>query len=93
MSQSRRLRRLKERIISQNFAVLGDLLMEFYAFLSKKPQPSDEEVRVEFNKRNNTWKRYCEAKGLPAAASDLFVQEVAASWEKKQANPSESEVR
>jgi hypothetical protein len=69
--------------VSKNFAVLGDLLMGFYDFLDRKPKPTDDEVRREFVRREQCWKRYCKGNGLTAEAAMMFNSEVAATWNKR----------
>jgi hypothetical protein len=79
MSVARRNRREQAR----HFNVLGELLMGFYEFLEQENKPSDEQVRTEFIKREQCWKRYCTAKQLTEEASLLFNKEVAQSWENR----------
>lgn len=90
MKISRRQRRAQERASQKNFNVLAELLMGFYEFLERTPQPSDEEVREEFLTRERCWKRHCSNKQLSKQASLLFNQEVAQSWQRRYAKKNDS---
>lgn len=78
-SQARRNRKAMDKHMGR----LGEMLMSFYAFLEKKPQPADEEVREQFIKRNEQWKSYCTRHGLSREASYMFNNEVAISWKQR----------
>lgn len=88
MSVNRRQRRQQERNASRHFDALGKLLMDFYEFLERKPQPSDEEVRRQFINHDQRWKNYCISHNLTAEISQLFKEEVSVSWKKRYSKPS-----
>ena len=90
MSENRRVRRAKQRFVQTIMAVLSDRLGKFYTFLEKSPKPSDEEVRSEFIRQEENWKRYCGANRLPEEVFVLFNQEVAISWKERYTIPNES---
>lgn len=85
MSKARRIRRQQERTAAKHLSMLGELLGRFYTFLEKTPQPSDDEVRSEFIRHEQTWKLYCYQNHLNPRASMLFNQEVAQSWKNRYA--------
>lgn len=91
MSIARRKRRDQSRQTQVHLHVLGEILMGFYAFLEDKNQPSDEQVRAEFQIRENRWKRYCSTNKLTEEASLLFNQEVAQSWKKRYTKQSQTQ--
>lgn len=78
------IKRRQRRASQIHFAFLADQLGRFYEFLSKMPQPSDEEVRSEFKQREHCWKQYCAKKQLSKTAYSLFNEQVAQLWRKKQ---------
>lgn len=80
MSAFRRSRRKQQTETAKHLAKLSDILGEFYTFLEKKPQPSDEEVRSEFIRQENRWKRYCVVHKLSGQASLMFNREVSEAW-------------
>lgn len=90
MSNARRIKREKARIMQTHFNVFGSILMGFYEFLEQKPKPSDEEVRNEFITREQRWKQYCKSHKLTEEASLLFNKEVSISWEKRYTKKAES---
>ena len=45
MSYARNIRRRQQREGQPHLMMLGSLLGDFYEFLSKQPQPTDNEVR------------------------------------------------
>lgn len=59
--------------------------MGFYEFLEQPTKPSDEEVRNEFIKREQAWKRHCTQRGLTEEAKLMFNSEVSQSWEARYA--------
>lgn len=85
MSESRKERRARERETAKHFDYLGQLLMGFYTFLEQQEKPSNEQVRSEFVKRNENWKRYCRCHQLNERAALMFNNEVAISWEQRYA--------
>ncbi len=58
-------------------------LSAFFDFLSKKPKPSDEEIRSEFKKRELDWKAYCVQNKLGIRASLMFNAKVSYEWGQK----------
>lgn len=64
MSYARNIRRRQQREGQPHLMMLGSLLGDFYEFLSKQPQPTDNEVRSNFISSNNKWKKYCEVHKL-----------------------------
>ena len=48
MSYARNIRRRQQREGQPHLMMLGSLLGDFYEFLSKQPQPTDNEVRSNF---------------------------------------------
>lgn len=91
MSIARRNRRAQSRQSETHLSVLSELLMGFYEFLENKNQPSDEQVRAEFEARENRWKRYCSKNKLTEEASLLFNKEVAQSWKKRYTKQSQTQ--
>lgn len=81
MSEARRIRRKQQREGQNHQAMLGALLGDFYEFLSKQPQPTDEEVRATFTSSDNKWKRYCKFHQL-MNADHLFVLNVQEAWKR-----------
>lgn len=55
----------------------------FFAFLDKKPKPTDEAVRSEFIRRELEWKAYCVRQHLDIRTSMMFNAKVAYEWERK----------
>lgn len=53
MSYARNIRRRQQREGQPHLMMLGSLLGDFYEFLSKQPQPTDNEVRSNFISSNN----------------------------------------
>ena len=82
MSNVRRLRRLNERLIAKRQSVLGELLSDFYMYLSRE-QRSPEEVREVFANANRKWVDYCKKEKLQPQAYDAFKAQVGAVWQKK----------
>jgi hypothetical protein len=62
---------------------LNTILTQFFAFLDRKPQPSNEEVRSEFKKREFEWKAYCIHNSLDIRTSMMFNAKVSYEWERK----------
>ncbi len=62
---------------------LKAILASFFAFLDKKPKPSDEEVRTEFKKSEMDWKAYCVQNKLDIRTSLMFNAKVSYEWERK----------
>lgn len=81
MSYARNLRRRQQREGQPHLMKLANLLGDFYEFLSKSPQPSDEEVRTEFTSSNNKWKMYCNIHNL-MNADHLFMLNVQEAWKR-----------
>lgn len=81
MSYARRLRRRQQRKGQPHLITLGHLLGDFYEFLSKFPQPTDEEVRHKFTSSNNKWKQYCQSHQL-MNMSYIFVLNVQEAWKR-----------
>lgn len=81
MSIARRIRRKQQREGQNHVAVLGNLLGNYYDFLSKQPQPTDNEVREEFISSNNKWKQYCKIHQL-MNMDHLFVLNVQEAWKR-----------
>ena len=75
MSYARNIRRRQQREGQPHLMVLGKLLGDFYEFLSKCPQPTDNEVRNNFISSNNKWKQYCNVHKL-MNSDHLFVLNV-----------------
>lgn len=93
MSKARRIKRQQERTVAKHLGVLGELLGRFYTFLEKNPKPTDDEVRSEFIRSEQSWKLYCVKNHLNPRASLLFNQEVAQSWKNrytKQSTPTQN---
>ncbi|MDD6104111.1 MAG: hypothetical protein PUB73_05845 [Bacteroidales bacterium] len=86
-SLARRERKAQARITMLAMNKLGELLEEFFAFLDKQPKPSDQEVRDEFIRQENRWKRYCVVHQLTDKATLMFNQEVAVQWRTKYTVP------
>lgn len=81
MSQARRMRRAQQR---QNAGYMGNLaaiLGDFYEFLSKTPQPTNEEVREYFTTCNNRWEKYCRIHKL-MNVDHLFKLNVQEAWKR-----------
>lgn len=85
MSISRRQRRAQARTAQKHFDVLAGLLMKFYDFLERNPQPTDEEVRAKFIDYERRWKTYCSDMQLTKEAYLMFNQEVGLSWKSRYA--------
>ncbi len=83
MSKARRIKRQQERTVAKHLGVLGEVLGRFYTFLEKKPKPTDDEVRSEFIRSEQSWKQHCVKNHLNTRASLLFNQEVAQSWKNR----------
>lgn len=60
---------------------LKTILSAFFGFLSRKPKPTDEEVRAEFQRREVEWKTYCLQNKLDIRSSLMFNAKVAYEWE------------
>lgn len=86
-SNARRVRKFQAKVAALAMCKLGELLDEFYAFLDQQPQPEDQEVRDEFIRQENRWKRYCEVHHLTDKAALMFNQEVAVKWKSKYTVP------
>ena len=80
---NRSQRRSEQRLAEAHNKVLADLLGKFFNFLNRKPQPSTEEVRSEFQKSEMTWKMYCMQHHLGIKTSLLFNARVSYEWEQK----------
>lgn len=81
MSYARNIRRRQQREGRPHLMMLGSLLGDFYEFLSKQPQPTDNEVRSNFISSNNKWKKYCEVHKL-MNSDHLFVLNVQEAWKR-----------
>lgn len=81
MSYARNIRRRQPKDGQKHLNMLATLLGEFYEFLSRKPQPTDDEVRSTFTSSNNKWKRYCKLHEL-MNADHLFVLNVREAWKR-----------
>lgn len=81
MSYARNLRRRQQREGQPHLVMLANLLGMFYDFLSKSPQPTNDEVRAEFTSSNNKWKEYCKIHKL-MNADHLFVLNVREAWKR-----------
>lgn len=62
---------------------LNALLSGFFRFLDKKPKPTDEEVRAEFQRKEMEWKTYCAFNNLDIRTSLLFNAKVSYEWEQR----------
>lgn len=70
---------------SKNYIdVLSGLLGDFYEFLSKEGQPTDQEVRDRFISDRQTWFLYCGKHNLNYSIKDLFVLNIATMWKHNQ---------
>lgn len=87
MSNARNIRRKCQREGQSHLAVLGALLGDFYEFLSKTPQPSNDEVRENFISSNNQWQRYCKIHQL-TNMDHFFVLNVREAWKRHTKQPS-----
>lgn len=74
MSYARNIRRRQQREGQPHLMMLGSLLGDFYEFLSKQPQPTDNEVRSNFISSNNKWKKYCKVHKLMNSGSLVCAQ-------------------
>lgn len=74
--------RHQRRAALSHDAKLESLLKHFFKFLSKQPQPSNEQVRIEFCKSELAWKQYCTQHRLGIRQSMLFNAKVAYEWER-----------
>ena len=81
MSYERKIRRMQRKKEQQHLNMLAMLLGNFYEFLSKHPQPSNEELRATFISSDNKWKRYCTIHKL-MNADHLFVLNVKEAWKR-----------
>lgn len=81
LPSNRRTRRLIQRRNQKHLNKLATLLGRFYEFLSKKPRPSDEDVRKRFAQDNSVWQKYCLTHQL-INATHLFSTNVREAWEK-----------
>lgn len=79
MSYARNIRRRQQTENQKHSSMLAVLLGDFYEFLSRSPQPTDEEVRATFTSSNNRWKKYCRIHKL-MNADHLFVLNVQEAW-------------
>lgn len=79
MGIARNLRRKQIREGKPYLAYLGNLLGDFYEFLSMSPQPSDEEVRSRFIADDAKWRKYCSIHEL-MNANHLFALNVREAW-------------
>lgn len=86
-SLARRERKAQARITMLAMNKLGELLEEYFTFLDRQPKPSDQEVRDEFIRQENRWKRYCTVHQLTDKATLMFNQEVAVQWRTKYTVP------
>jgi len=75
---SRKDRRTADRAQKDLIGQLGC----FYEFLSKSPQPSDEDVRRKFKYLNDRWIQYCRRNKFTKEAELAFATQVHAVWEK-----------
>lgn len=62
---------------------LNVLLNGFFGFLERKPKPTDEEVRAEFQHKEMEWKAYCAFNNLDIRTSLLFNAKVSYEWERR----------
>ena len=92
MSRTRRIKRAQLRNAKKNSKIFGDILMGLYEFFEKTQKPTDEEVRSEFIKREERWKKYCKSHHLTEEASLMFNKEVSISWEKRYKKQPENEL-
>ena len=81
MSEARRIRRKHQKEGQNHLAVLGTLCGDYYEFLSKQPQPTNDEVRAEFISSNEKWQHYCKVHQL-MNADHLFVLNVQEAWKR-----------
>lgn len=81
MSYARNIKRRQQREGQPHLMMLGSLLGDFYEFLSKQPQPTDNEVRSNFISSNNKWKKYCKVHKL-MNSDHLFVLNVQEAWKR-----------
>lgn len=88
-SDARRLRKKQAKETVVAMYKLGTLLDEFFAFLDRQPKPADEEVRSEFIRQENRWKRYCSVHQLTDNATLMFNREVAVKWRTEYTVPAE----
>lgn len=79
MSYARKQRRMQRKKDQQHLNMLATILGNFYEFLSKQPQPSDDEVRDAFISSNDKWKQYCSIHQL-MNVDHLFVLNVKEAW-------------
>ncbi len=86
-SHARRVRKAQAKVTALALNKLGELLTEFFAFLDQQPKPEDQEVRDEFIRQENRWKRYCKVHQLTDKATLMFNQEVAFKWRTQYALP------
>lgn len=94
MESNRQIRRAQKQQARIHNDKLESLLQHFFRFLDRKPQPSDEQVRIEFCKSELKWKQYCTQNRLGTRTSMLFNAKVAYEWERKYVRknkPTESE--
>lgn len=85
------IKRRQARAANKHFAVLAELLGGFYEFLGKKPQPTTEEVRADFIRRERNWKQYCAKKQLNESAKTLFNSQVSQLWNRKKSQNESTE--
>lgn len=81
MSYARNIRRIKRKESERHSNMLATLLGDFYEFLCRRPQPSDEEVRELFKSQNTKWKQYCSFHKL-MNADHLFDLNVSEAWKR-----------
>lgn len=81
MSQARRMRRAQQRQNADHTSNLAVILGDFYDFLSRTPQPTDEEVRTYFVSCDNRWVRYCRVHKL-MNVDHLFKLNVQEAWKR-----------
>lgn len=86
MSEQRRKRRSLGKTKEGLIGLIGD----FYDFLRKDPQPTNEEVLAKFKEMDSSWVKKCEKEGLTEESKLAFKREIATTWKKKidQANQS-----
>lgn len=81
MSYARNIRRRQQREGQPHLMMLGKLLLDFYDFLGKTPQPTDNEVREHFTSSNDKWHKYCRIHKL-MNVDHLFVFNVREAWKR-----------
>lgn len=72
---------------------LTSLLSKFFSFLSRKPKPTNEEIRTEFQRTELEWKAYCVQHRLDIRTSMMFNAKVAYEWERKSTTTNNTPIR